>query len=460
MATGTARVSDRVVGRLVDALGPTRVLTDPAVTAGHGRDWTGRFVGTADVVVAPATTEEVSATVAVCAETGTPVVPQGGNTGLVGGAVPDSGCVVVDLRRLDTVAVDPLARLATAGAGVTIQALHAAAGTAGLRYGVDLASRASATVGGTIATNAGGLRVVRHGDTRAQLIGVEAVLADGTVVSHLTGLTRDNTGYHLPSLLCGSEGTLALVTAAQVRLLPPRPNRSVALLAFETTAAAAAAASLLPSAPFVEAVELMRSPGVDLVCRVTGLPRPMREQHPVYLLVEAAAPDGVDDGLAEAVAGVAGVTDVAVGTDAASMARLWAYRERHTESIATLGPAHKLDVTLPASALAAFVDEVPARVAAAYPRARVWLFGHAADGAVHVNLTDVDPADLGVDELVLTMVAEAGGSISTEHGIGRSKRPWLHLSRSPAELRVFARLKAAFDPQGLLNPMLAPPVPA
>ncbi len=419
------------------AVGDQHVVTDPDLTAAHARDWTGRFVGVAETVVRPGTTEEVAAVVRACSAAGVAMVPQGGNTGLVGGAVPTRGQVVVDLRRLDALSVDPVARVATAGAGVTVAGLQVAAADHGLRYAVDLASREIATLGGTVATNAGGLRVVRHGSTRAQLLGVGAVLADGSTVEHLPGFGRDNTGYHLPSMLCGSEGTLALVTTVQVRLIPAPTTRVVALQAFPTIDEAVDAATAAAARLTVEAVELVLRPGVELVCAVAGLTPPPAAT--AYVLTESADAAGLRD-------------DALVGLDPADAARLWAYRERHTEAVATLGPVHKLDVTLPQPALAEFLVAIPRLVAGAYPVAQTWLFGHAGDGNVHVNVTGVDPDDEELSDLVLRAVVARGGSISSEHGIGRAKARWLGLARSPAELAVFGRLKTAFDPAGLLNP--------
>ena len=233
-----------------------------------------------------------------------PLVPQGGNTGLVGGGVPLQGEVVLSLRRLQALEpVDALAGQVTAGAGVALGTAAPAGGSAGWAYGVDLASRDSATVGGTVATNAGGTHVLRYGDTRAQVLGVEAVLGTGSVISHLGGLVKDNTGYDLPGLLCGSEGTLAVVTAARLRLVPPRPCRTVAVLAFATVVRRARRRrrSLRRSLPTLEACELFLSPGLELVCTVTGMPPPFSRSHPVYLLVEAADQADPTEALAEAV---------------------------------------------------------------------------------------------------------------------------------------------------------------
>jgi FAD/FMN-containing dehydrogenase len=451
---------DRPVARspFVDILGPDRVLTEPADTAPYCVDWSGRFRGATPAVLRPGTTEQVAAVVALCRRQGIGLTLQGGNTGLVGGSVPLDHEVVLCLRDLDRIGpVDGVGGQVTAGAGASLAALQGQAAAAGWAYGVDIASRDRATVGGTLATNAGGLRMLRHGDTRAQLLGVEAVLGDGTVVSHLGGLAKDNTGYHLPSLLCGSEGTLGIVTAARLRLVPAAAHRVTALLAFDAVEPAVDAAfDLRRHLPSLEAAELMLAAGVDLVCRVTGRPPLTATPHRAFVLVEAAGATDPAADLAAAIASLAGVAEVVVGDPS-----LWAYREGHAAAVNTLGPPHKLDVTLPPNRLAAFIIEVPAVVAALAPHAGTWMWGHAADGNVHVNVTGVEPGDDGVDDAVLRLVADLGGSISSEHGIGTAKRRWLHLNRSRAEIDAFRALKRALDPDGILNPnVLLPAVPS
>jgi len=454
-----------LTAELAAIVGTDHVLTDPDLVAGYVVDWTGRFRGHTPAVVRPKDAPEVAAVLAWCRQEGVALVPQGGNTGLVGGGVPLAGEVVLSLRRLDAVAVDQIAGQATAHAGVTIGALQRAASDGGWSYPVDLGSRDSATVGGTVATNAGGLRVLRYGPTRAQLLGVEAVLGTGATISHLGGLQKDNTGYDLAGLLCGSEGTLGIVTAARVRLVPPPRDVAVALLAFDGAAdSVAGALALRRTLPALSAAELMLGDGMTLVCEVTGVAppfagsgRPLRSA--AYVLVEAEADEDAAGALGDAVAQLPGVRDVAVATDPRRATELWRYREAHTQAINSLGAPHKLDVTLPAAQLAPFVDEVPAVVARAAPDATTWLFGHIADGNVHVNITGVAPGDLRVDDAVFRFVAELGGSISAEHGIGTAKRPWLHLNRSQGELDTFRRLKAALDPDGVLNPgVLLPPL--
>lgn len=443
-----------LLSRLVGVVGPDHVLTEPYAVAGYCVDWTGRFRGATSAVVRPASTVEVAAVVAICRHHGVALVPQGGNTGLVGGSVPLGGELVLSLGRLSGIAdLNGRTGQLTAGAGATLAAVQQAAETAGWAYGVDFASRDTATVGGTIATNAGGLRVIRYGDTRAQVIGIEAVLGDGSVVSHLGGLVRDNTGYHLPSVLCGSEGTLGVVTAARLRLVPPARERVVALVAFDDIEAAVlAAAELRHHVRTLEAAELFLAGGLDLVCRVDRLPHPFPSPHAAFVLAEAAADRSPLDDLTAAVDSLKGVADVVVATEEGRQNELWRLREGHTAAINALETPHKLDVALPPSRLAEFLRRVPGAVAAVTPGARTWLFGHAADGGVHVNVTGLPSGEQLVDDTVLRLAAELGGTISAEHGIGTAKRAYLHLNRSPAELATFRAVKQAFDPDNILNP--------
>ncbi len=447
-------MSTFLLQQLRETVGSRHVVVDPELMASYGIDWTGRFRGHPSAVIRPRDSSEVAGVVALCKEAGVALVPQGGNTGLVGGGVPLAGEVVLSLRRLAGVTdVDTLGGQLSVGAGTTLADVQASAAAAGWAYGIDLGSRDSATIGGTIATNAGGLQVLRHGPTRAQLVGFEAVLGTGEIVSHMGGLIKDNTGYDLGGLLCGSEGTLGVVTAARVRLVPSNPERVTSILAFSSTTSAVDAASLLRrSLPELQSLELFLHSGLDLVCRVIGSPKPFGGEHRAYLLVEAAAQHDPMPATAAVFDSIATIEDVAVATDPARRAQLWRYREGHTEAINTLGAPHKLDVTLPAPVLAAFIDQVPDIVRGADPEATTWLFGHVADGNVHVNVTGVHPADLTVDDRVMHYVAELGGSISSEHGIGTAKRQWLHLNRSEAELVAFRRLKWALDPAGILNP--------
>lgn len=455
-----ADLDPRFLAGAVEVLGGPHVLTDPEVTAGHGVDWTGRHRAAPVPVVRPASTVEVAALVALARRHGVGLVPQGGNTGLVGGGVALDGGVVVDLRRLDRIDdVDPLGGQLTAGAGATIAAVQASARAAGWAYGVDWAARDTATVGGSVATDAGGLRFVRHGGTRRQLLGVEAVLGTGSVVSHLPRVEKDNTGYHLASLLCGSEGTLGLITAARLRLVRPVGATASALIGFTAVEAAVEAAAGLRRSAEPEALELVLAEGVALVCRALRLPPPKVADAPVLLLVDVADEDG-GSRLAGLVGALDGVVDAVVAADPPGVRRLWRYREGHTEAIARLGPVHKLDVTLPLAELGAFVRDVPGLVAAVAPSASVWLFGHVGDGNIHVNVSGAAADDDRIDDVVLQAAAARGGSISAEHGIGRAKARWLHLAHTDAEVAAMRSIRRALDPDGICNPgVLLPPGP-
>src|ERR1700761_4702676 len=439
------------MGNLVDELaggiGAEPVLPAPEVGAGSPTAGSRRYQGTADCVTRPASTGQVAEVVRVCARHRIPIVPQGGNTGLVGASVPVRGGVVLSprrLRRLDP--VDTLAGQVTAGAGVTIAELRAHAAAAGLEYGVSLASRESATVGGTIATNAGGIHALRYGPTRAQLAGLEAVLADGRVISRLDGVEADNSGYNLPQLLAGSEGTLAVITAARLRLRPAEPHAITLLAGLDGIAAAAAAqAEIRARVPGVLAVEYFEAAGLALVLGHTGLPAPLPRAHPSYLLVEAVGPPEQAEQLAE----IPALADAAVALDRAGSAALWAYRERHTESISAAGIPHKLDIAVPVARLAAFRTALEETIPAP---ATAIVFGHIGLGNLHVNVLGPAPDDQSVDEAVLRLAAAHGGTISAEHGIGRAKVPWAGLNRTPEERSVMRSIKSALDPDGLFNP--------
>jgi FAD/FMN-containing dehydrogenase len=445
-----------VARALADIVGGPHVLTGDAA-AGFAVDWTGRFRGATPAVVRPRDTEQVAAVLACCTDAGLAVVPQGGNTGLVGGGVPLHGEVLLSLARLtDLSAADPGARQVTAGAGVTL----ARVGTAhpDLDLGILIASRDSATVGGAIATNAGGLRVLRYGPMRSQLRGVEAVLSDGSVVSHLSGLVKDNTGYDYPSLLAGSEGTLAVVTRARLRLVPRPRDPVTAITALGSLGEVhEVARRALVAVPGLLSAEFFTQAGLDVLVDRAGLPPPAFDPPltgaaaPVYLLLEAAGPGALDD-LAELIGG----RPAAVALEPAGRAALWAYRERHPEAAGFLGVPIKLDVAVPAGQWVRLATDVAATVAAADPGATVITYGHVADGNVHVNVVPAGPADGRHEDAVFGLVASLGGSISAEHGIGALKSRWLQLARSSTERALFARIRAAFDPAGTLNPAILP----
>jgi FAD/FMN-containing dehydrogenase len=441
---------EALIASLAGIVGPQHVLTGDAA-AGYAVDWTGRFRGRAAAVVRPRDTGEVAAVLALCSAAGAAVVPQGGNTGLVGGGVPMHGEVLLSLARLtDRSPVDREASQVTAGAGVSLQRVAAAAPD--LDLPIQIASRETATVGGAVATNAGGVRVLRYGPMRAQLRGIEAVLSDGTVVSHLAGLTKDNTGYDYPSLLAGSEGTLAVVTSARLRLVPRLRDCVTAVIGVDDLAALhGLARQALASVPGLVSAEFFTSAGLSVLQEHAGMAPPLASAAPAYLLLEAAGPGALDD-----LADLIGDLPAAVGETAADRRRLWSYRERHPEAAGFLGTPLKLDVSVPAARWVQLASSVAAVVAGADPGARVITFGHVADGNVHVNIVPGGPADGRHEDAVFSFVASLGGSISAEHGIGALKAPWLHLARTSAERGLFARIRGALDPTGTLNPHVLP----
>lgn len=450
----TAAVAALPLEALRSAVGEQHVLVDADLTASYETDWTGRFSARAGCVVRPKDTEQVAAVLRACDAAGVPVVVQGGNTGLVGGGVPAGGEVLLSLTRLDELGdVDVPAGQVTAGAGVTLAALQAHARAAGLDFGVDLAARDSATVGGLVATNAGGIRVLRYGSMRAQLLGAEAVLADGSVVSRLTGLLKDGTGYDLVSLLAGSEGTLGVVTRVRLRLVPRATARCVALLAMAGTQEAV---DLLPGLrerlPSLSGAELVFADGISLVRKHSGLPAPFEEEHPAYLLLECADRTDPTEALVEAVGEADGLLDARVASDAAGQRALWAYREQHTEAISAEGVPVKLDVSVPLRALPELVERLRPTVAGVVPDAQLVVFGHVNEGNLHVNVLGAGELAEQVTDAVLRVVAELHGSISSEHGVGRAKVEWLPLSRSATEIAAMRAIKTALDPRGTLNP--------
>ena len=445
-----------VVESLRAIVGERHCLVDLGLRASYETDWTRRFGGPALAVVRPGTVDEVGAVLRTCADAGIGVVPQGGNTGLVGGSVPRGGEVVLSTLRLSTLEdVDPEAGEVTVGAGATLSAVQAVARRAGWDVGVDLGARDSATIGGMVATNAGGVNVLRYGPMRQQLLGFEAVLADGTILRRLPGMPKDNTGYDLGGLLAGSEGTLAVITRLRLRLVPTLAQRAVAVIGLADAATAVAVAGRLRrELASVLALELFTDAGLELVMRHGGAAAPFAARRPVYLLVEAGS-DVADptDELLAALESI-GIDDEAasVASDSGGRHRLWQLRERHTEAVNAEGVPHKLDVSVPSARYAELVDRAPAAVAAVDPHARTFCYGHVGDGNVHVNILGPDPDDERVDDAVLELVLALGGGVSAEHGIGVAKVAWLERDRGAETVATMRAIKAAWDPKGILNP--------
>jgi FAD/FMN-containing dehydrogenase len=459
---------------LAEVVGERHVLTDSEVTAGYEQDWTGRYAGRARCVVRPGSTEEVAGVARSCGRHGVALIPQGGNTGMVGASVPrgrggagsggsgdvrDPGCrdqVVISLLRLNEIeAVDAAVGQVTVGAGATLAALQAAAKAAGEDAALDFGARDSCTVGGVAACDAGGARALRYGTARARVAGLEAVLADGSVVTRLSGLTKDNAGYDLPALLVGSEGTLGIVTRVRWKLEPLLSGRTAALVPVGSAGEAAELLTALrANAPSLESCDFFLDEGLQLVLEHQQRSSPLTQSAPVYVLAEVAAREDPTQELAEALER-AGIEEALIADDTASRESLWRLREGHSEAIGAAGVPHKIDVGVPLDRLGQFMDRVADVVRGATrggDGARVILFGHLGDGNVHVNVLGPDPDDVRADDAVLELVLELGGTISAEHGVGVAKARWLERARGAAEVEAMRRIKRALDPDNLLNP--------
>ena len=391
---------------LAEVVGARHVLSDPELKASYERDYTGRYASPARVVVRPGDGTEVAGVVAACARSGAAVVPQGGNTGLVGASVPRSGEVVISLKRLNDVGdVDTATAQVTIGAGATLAALQEAARRAGLDAGLDFAARDSCTVGGVVACDAGGARALSQGTAKAHVAGLEAVLADGSIVARLAGLAKDNAGYDLPALLVGSEGTLGIITRVRWKLVPLLPARVAVLVGLGSAREAAELlARLRAQAPSLESCDFFLDDGLQLVLDHQRRKSPLRTRAPFYVLAECAARSDPTQELADALE-QAGVEDALVAQDTTSRLGLWSLREGHTDAINAIGIPHKLDVGVPLSRLDQFLDQVPDVVKGAGGK-RVILFGHLGDGNVHVNVLGAEPDDLRVDDAVLELALE------------------------------------------------------
>jgi FAD/FMN-containing dehydrogenase len=451
---------DRLIGDLREVVGERHVLTEPDLRATFETDWTGRYGGRSIAVVRPSTNEEVAGTVLACRAHKASIVTQGGNTGLVGGGVPRTAAplqVVVSMKRFDEIGdVDAKAMQVTVGAGVTLADWRDAAQRAGLDTAIDFAARGSATVGGAISTNAGGSRVVRFGVMRQQIAGLEAVLADGSIVGSLAGLAKETAGLHWPSVLCGAEGTLGIVTHARLRLVPWYRHTTTAMVTVRSIESACEVlAELRAQVPSLDSVEMIQPGALELVAAHL-VRQPPVEVGPTSttLIVECADHSDPTDELVAVLAGCDGIASTALATDPGPRAAIVAFRDRITEAIASasteLGtPTFKLDVAVPLDRLAELLST--ASTAAESDSSRLIAFGHLAEGNVHLNyLGAQDPA--GIAEMVLPTVAELGGTISAEHGIGVAKARWLPLIRSAGDLAAQTAITRAIDPNRMFNP--------
>ncbi|MDP1651403.1 MAG: FAD-binding oxidoreductase [Rhodocyclaceae bacterium] len=461
-----------LIDSLRAALGAAHVLTDPFDIAPYCTDWRGRYSGQPLCVVKPASTEEVAAVVRACAAAGIAIVPQGGNTGLCGGATPTQGEVVISLTRLNRVrAIDTANNTMTVEAGCTLAAVQAAAEQAGRLFPLSLAAEGTATIGGNLSTNAGGVQVLRYGNARELCLGLEVVLPDGRIWNGLRGLRKDNTGYDMKHLFIGAEGTLGLITAAVLKLFSRPRQVATAWTTVPTPAAAVALLTRLREkiGGRVTAFELVGRPALDLVLQhIPGSRDPLPEHSPWQVLIELsdtmesdlAAP--LEEVLFEASAAEE-ASDAAIARSAAQAQAFWTLRENIAEAQKIEGLSIKHDISLPVSRIAEFIERCDAALAAEFPGVRIVCFGHLGDGNLHYNqsqsskLSGQDNADFiaqtpAVNRVVHDLVHELGGSISAEHGIGQLKREEILRYKNTIEMDLMRAVKHAIDPHQLMNP--------
>lgn len=462
-------LAPEALAALTTAAGAGNWTTDPDVLGPRLVDWRGKFRGDAGLLLLPRSRDQVVAIVRAAAAHRVGLVPQGGNTGLVGGNVPllTGGAVLLGLSRMDRIrAVDAAGLTMTVEAGAILANVHAAAAAAGCAFPLSLGAKGSATIGGLISTNAGGVQVLRHGTMRSLVMGLEAVLPDGSVLNQLTGLAKDNSGYDIKQLLIGGEGTLGIVTAAALKLVPAPAHRAIAWVGVPGPHAALALLARLRrlSGGQVESFELIPDAGLQLVLsHLPGHRPPLATPHPWHVLVELAGPASLDavlaEGLAEALAaGEAG--DAAIAASLAQSEALWRIREELPEAERRDGPAEHHDISVAVFAMPDFAVDAAAVVERDFPGARVLAFGHLGDGNLHFNVRApaVDGAAFmarhgrAITARVYELVAAAGGSISAEHGIGQLKRAELATYADAAKLAAIRAIKAALDPLGIMNP--------
>jgi FAD/FMN-containing dehydrogenase len=463
--------ADGLIGSLGAIVGARHVLTEAADMAPHLREWRDLFVGKARAVVKPSTTAEVSALLAFAHETGTAIVPQGGNTGLVGGQIPvsDGREIILSLARMDRLrAIDPEGDTITVEAGMTLEAVQSAADAANRLFPLSLASEGSCTIGGNLSTNAGGTAVIAYGNSRDLCLGLEVVLADGRIWNGLRTLRKDNTGYDLKNLFIGAEGTLGVITAASLKLFPKPQARATAFLAVADPANALALLNLAKAAAGgpLTTFELMPRFGLEVVLRHAADTRdPLALPSPWYVLMEISSPaagglEAQAEALLETAFDAGFITDGAIAATLQQRSAFWRIREAMSDVQRFEGGSIKHDVSVPVAAVPAFLDRALARVEAMIPGCRPLPFGHLGDGNIHFNISQPVGADKAayltrwdeVNQAVHDVVREFGGSISAEHGIGRLKRHLLPSVKDPVELALMRAIKATLDPTGILNP--------
>ncbi len=440
-----------LVTALSAVVGARHVSTDPDVLAGRSADWTGRYQGRASALVRPATADEVAEVLRVCRDAGAYVTIQGGRTSLVAGAVPEHDDVLLSTERLDSVGeVDTVDHRVTVSAGATLAAVQDAAAKAGLLFGVDLAARDTATIGGMAATNAGGLRTVRYGNMGEQVVGMDVVLPDGSGLHRHSRVRADNTGYDLPALFVGAEGTLGVITALDLQLHPTPAHRVTAVCGFAGLDAVVGAARLFRELDGIAALELIDGRAAGLTGEHAGAPAPVDGEW--LLLVELAADSDDTDRLADALAQADACGEPAVGVDVSAQQRLWRVRESLADVLGVYGPPLKFDVSLPLSAVERFARDAGELVHRHASEALPVLFGHIAEGNLHLNVLRCSPdAETCLYGAMMELIADCGGNVSSEHGVGSRKRAYVGMSRERADIAAMRVVKNAFDPTGYLN---------
>ena len=452
-----------VIAELERTLGAGAVLAGDEVPAANRHDWSGLPATTPLALVRPRSTAEVAATLRICHAAGVPVVPQGGLTGLCGGARAAAGEVALSLERLVGIdEIDPATATITLAAGTPLERAQEVAAEAGFLLALDLGARGSCTIGGNVATNAGGNRVIRYGMTRELVLGLEVVLADGTVLSSLNKLVKNNAGYDLRQLFIGSEGTLGVVTRVVLRLHPLPASIAAGFCGLPDFPAVLA---LLQAARRQLGASLSAFEGMwhefyeCMVTRASGVRAPLAQRHPFYVLLEAHGSDPVDGERFEAFLGrmleQGVVRDAAVAQSTAQLRAFWAVRDAVAEYATIVGPMVNFDVGLVTGRMHDVVEVLRREIETRWPGAVAHFYGHIGDGNLHVNVHVPGAAGqpkAAIEALVYRVVRDHGGSISAEHGIGVTKLAYLGYSRTPAELALMRTLKQALDPRNILNP--------
>ena len=456
-------MNDPRLTALLHTVPDLRLKTDPADLEHYGRDWTRRWTPAPLAIALPATVEEVQAVVRWAHANNVAVVPSGGRTGLSGGAVAANGELVLSLERMNrALEFNAVDRLLTVQAGMPLEAVHNAAREHGLQYPVDFAARGSCSIGGNIATNAGGIRVIRYGNTREWIAGMKVVTGTGELLDLNRGLVKNSSGYDLRHLMIASEGTLGIVVEATLRLTDPPPASNVMLLALPSFEVLMQVFAAFRERLQLEAFEFFTDLAMKHVL-AHGAQKPFEDVHPYYVVTEFASADETQEAAAmaafEACMENGWVSDGVISQSDAQAAQLWRLREGITESLAPYKP-YKNDVSVRISAMPAFLQETQALLGEAYPHFEVVWFGHIGDGNLHINV--LKPADVSdtdfvsqceqVTKLLAASLKKHQGSISAEHGIGLVKKGYLESTRSAEEIALMRAMKRVFDPAGLLNP--------